>query len=144
MTRDCRQPDLRLHHVGVVVRKLEDGRRSYERLGFSDRSPVYRDSVQRVAVQFIRLGTDVQIELIEPQADDSPVMRFLDKHGPGLHHLCYEVEDIEAACTHFREQGAIITCAPIPAVAFERRRIAFLYERGNLFELLESLTVEPT
>lgn len=143
MTGKLRKQSLRLHHVGIAVNSLQEGRRSYERLGFTDRSPVYRDSVQGVAVQFIRPSSDVQIELIEPQSDDSPVMRFLDKHGPGLHHLCYEVEDIDAACAHFREQGAIIACPPVPAVAFEGRRIAFLYD-GNLFELVESLTVEPT
>jgi methylmalonyl-CoA/ethylmalonyl-CoA epimerase len=128
----------RLHHVGYVTREIAKSRRLYEDLGFAAATPIYHDPIQKVRVVFMATGSDVLVELVEPAEPDSPVSNFLTKHGPGLHHLCYEVADIERACEQLREQGGIITCAPVPAVAFAGRRIAFIYRREGLIELLEA------
>jgi methylmalonyl-CoA/ethylmalonyl-CoA epimerase len=128
----------RLHHVGIVVSSLSEGLRRWALPGMEVDTPVFHDPTQGVRVQFIRPGAEVQIELIEPAGEKSPVLRFLQQHGPGLHHLCYEVDDIQASCETLRQRGALITCAPVPAVAFEGRRIAFLYSQGSLIELVEA------
>jgi methylmalonyl-CoA/ethylmalonyl-CoA epimerase len=78
------------------------------------------------------------IELVEPAADDSPILNFLHKGG-GLHHLCYEVIDLEKSLAERQGRGLILVKKPLPAVAFENRRIAWLSGRENLLiELLES------
>jgi methylmalonyl-CoA/ethylmalonyl-CoA epimerase len=82
---------------------------------------------------------DAQIELVEPAAPDSPVVNFLRKGG-GLHHLCYEVSDLEAHLSRMRERGGMVVKRPLPAVAFENRRIAWVFTRQKL--LLEFLEEE--
>ena len=128
----------RLHHIGFVVPTLEAGQSMFRSLGFPVDTPKYNDPVQKVTVQFIRPGSDVLIELIAPAQAESPVSRFLTKHGAGLHHLCYEVPDIEAASDWLRQAGSVVTCAPVGAVAFAGRRIAFHYWQRQIVELLES------
>jgi methylmalonyl-CoA/ethylmalonyl-CoA epimerase len=126
-----------LHHVGYATRDIAKSRKLYEDPGFAATTEVIHDPIQKVRVIFMATGTAVLVELVEPAADDSPVLNFLTKQGPGLHHLCYEADDLDAECARMREQGGIITCAPVPAVAFAGRRIAFVFRREGLIELLE-------
>jgi len=128
----------KLHHVGYATREIAKSRRLYEDMGFTAATDVFHDPIQKVRVVFMSTGTSVLVELVEPADPNSPVSNFLTKHGPGLHHLCYEVGDLEAACARMRDQGGIITCAPVPAVAFAGRRIAFVFRRDGLIELLEA------
>jgi methylmalonyl-CoA/ethylmalonyl-CoA epimerase len=100
----------RLHHIGFVVPSLDAGRAIFSNLGFDVTTPEYTDAIQRVSVQFIKPATEVFIELIAPLDDKSPVTRFLAKGGAGLHHVCYEVPDIDAASMHLQRQGSVITC----------------------------------
>jgi len=84
-----------------------------------------------------RNGTDPLIELVEPGADDSPVTRFLERGG-GLHHLCYEVDDLEGHLEFCKSVGNKIIKPPAPAVAFGGRRIAWAVTRKRLLvEFLE-------
>lgn len=126
-----------LHHVGYATRDIAKSRRLYEDLGFAATTEIIHDPTQKVRVIFMGTGTATLVELVEPAADDSPVTNFLAKQGPGLHHLCYEVGDIDAVCALMRDRGGIITCAPVPAAAFAGRRIAFVFRRDGLIELLE-------
>jgi methylmalonyl-CoA/ethylmalonyl-CoA epimerase len=78
------------------------------------------------------------IELVEPAGPESPVSRIL-KRGGGLHHLCYEVENLESHLEFCRSVGMTIMRKPVPAVAFGGRRIAWvLAKRRLLIEYLES------
>jgi methylmalonyl-CoA/ethylmalonyl-CoA epimerase len=129
--------DYQLHHVGYATPEIAKSRALYEDMGFSAVTPVFFDPVQKVRVIFFGTGTGVLVELVEPAEEKSPVSNFLQKRGPGLHHLCYQVSDIERACATMREKGGIITVEPVPAVAFEGRRIAFVFRREGLIELLE-------
>jgi methylmalonyl-CoA/ethylmalonyl-CoA epimerase len=128
----------RLHHIGFVVPSLDVGRTIFSNLGFDVTTPEYTDPIQRVSVQFIKPATDVLIELIAPLDDKSPVTRFLSKGGAGLHHLCYEVPDIDAASMYLHRQGSVITCEPVGAVAFNGRRISFHYWHRQIVELVEA------
>ena len=128
----------RLHHIGFVVPSLDVGQAMFSALGFDVSSPNFSDQIQRVVVQFIQMAGGVSVELIAPAANDSPVSRFLSERGMGLHHLCYEVPDIDAACEYLRGQRSMMTCAPVPAVAFGGRRISFHYWQKQIVELLEA------
>ncbi len=74
---------------------------------------------------------------MEPASDLSPVSNFLKKGG-GLHHVCYEIDDLESGLREARATGLAIVAAPTPAVAFDGRRIAWVCSRSRLLmELLE-------
>lgn len=131
----------RLHHVGFVVATIEESIHQFARsLGAQRNGPIFTDPIQKVKVAFLMTAaTDAQIELVEANAEDSPVSRFLAKAGPGLHHLCYEVEDIEKTLTRMRTDGALIAKPPRPAVAFGGRRIAWVLTKERLLvEILEA------
>jgi len=131
---------LRLHHIGFVVSSIEQAMPGFVRsmmAEWSGRS--FEDPLQKAKVAFLttRAG-DAQIELVEPLGDDSPVQRFLQQAGGGLHHLCYEVADLEQELADFRSRGAVIAKRPKPAVAFGGRRIAWVITGEKLLvELLE-------
>lgn len=131
----------RLHHVGFVVERIEESIAEFARtLGAQCDSEIFTDPIQKVKVAFLATAAgDAQIELVQANADDSPVSRFLAKSGPGLHHLCYEVEDIEETLTQMRTNGALIAKPPRPAVAFGGRRIAWVLTKERLLvEVLEA------
>lgn len=131
---------LRLHHIGFVVASIEKTMPAFVRsmaAQWDGRS--FDDPLQKARVAFLttRAG-DAQIELVEPLGNDSPVQRFLQENRGGLHHLCYEVADLEQELAELRSRGAIIAKRPKPAVAFQGRRIAWVITAEKLLvELLE-------
>ena len=136
----------RFHHVGVAVRSIDAAAETMGRqFGAGSRSEVVHDPAQGVRVSFLSLG-EVRIELIEPAAEPSPIDGVL-KRGMGLYHLCYEVDDLDAALARLRADGAALVASPQPAAAFGGRRIAFVMSCGLMVELLESgagsQTAEP-
>jgi methylmalonyl-CoA/ethylmalonyl-CoA epimerase len=107
---------------------------------------IFEDPLQKVKVAFLtpRAG-EPQIELVEPVGDRSPVRKFLLEKGGGLHHFCYETDDLEAELQAFRSRRAILARPPLPAVAFHGRRIAWVLTRERLLvELLEKKLVNGT
>jgi methylmalonyl-CoA/ethylmalonyl-CoA epimerase len=131
---------LKLHHIGFVVRSIQDCGWSFaQALAATWDENIVFDPVQNVRVTFLvgRGKTDPLIELIEPGGEDSPVTRFLERGG-GLHHLCYEVNDLEGHLEFCKSAGSTIIRPPVPAVAFGGRRIAWAMTRKKLLmELLE-------
>jgi methylmalonyl-CoA/ethylmalonyl-CoA epimerase len=118
---------MKLHHVGIVAKNLESAGQAYgHALGLVQDSEIFHDPTQKVRVQFWRDDETNLVELIEPAAPDSPVWPELKKGG-GLNHLCYEVDDIERQVGDAVAGGAILAVAPVPAVAFSGRLIAFVY-----------------
>jgi len=77
-------------------------------------------------------------KIVEPAADDSPISKFLQNRGGGLHHCCYEVENPKEQISAMRREGALLAKPPKPAVAFSGRLIAWLLTSEKLLvELLE-------
>lgn len=95
--------ELELDHIGIAVASVDDGAAFYRALGL-ELEGVEEVPEQKVKVGFLPIG-DTRLELLEPTASDSPVAGFLDKRGPGLHHICVRVDDIRAAMARLREQG---------------------------------------
>jgi methylmalonyl-CoA/ethylmalonyl-CoA epimerase len=129
-----------LHHVGFVVANIETAMPGFLRsLAAEWDGHVFHDPLQKVRVAFLATrAQDPLIELVEPAGDDSPVSRFLQERGGGLHHVCYEVAHLEEELIAFRSRGASIAKRPLPAVAFGGRRIAWVITSEKLLvELLE-------
>jgi len=121
------------HHVGVAVRSIDDSIPVFRRLfGYDVVSGPFDDPIQNVSVCFLSRGAgDPCIELVAPLGPNSPIDRTLKKGG-GTYHICYEVPDIEAAIEQMTQGGSLLVSSPVPAVAFEMRKIAWLMTEANL------------
>ena len=129
----------RLHHIGFVVADIQREIEGIaESLGAAWDGNTILDPLQRARVAFLRTEcrSDALLELIEPAGKDSPVIRLLQRGG-GLHHLCYEVANLQLHLDQMRAGGAVILQQPVPAVAFDNRHIAWVGTKERL--LLEFL-----
>jgi len=129
-----------LHHLGFVVASISKVAEEFATsMGLRWDGKIIHDPLQRVRVSFF-LPADTRnpvFELVEPASEGSPVTHFLKKGG-GLHHVCYEINDLESGLQKARSTGLAIVAAPTPAVAFDGRRIAWVCSRSRLLmELLE-------
>ncbi|NCP78666.1 MAG: methylmalonyl-CoA epimerase, partial [Desulfuromonadales bacterium] len=98
---------------------------------------------QKVRVAFLQVG-ESRIELLEPTAPDSPVAKFLEKTGEGIHHLAYEVDDLEASLADLRQKGMRLI-DETPRFGAHGAKIAFLHPRasgGVLTELCQQSTIK--
>ena len=133
----------KLDHVGVAVPSIEDALEIYEALGLAEQK---REIVpgQQVTVAFLPIG-ESRIELLEPTSPDSPVAKFLQKRGGGIHHLCFAVDDIENALADLAQRGfRLIHQTPVPGA--DGKRVAFLHPEaggGVLIELSEKKEKRP-
>lgn len=129
---------MKLHHIGIAVKNIQESIKIYKDLfGFSQVSKIVADKTQKVNVVFFSINeTHIQIELIAPLADESPIKNFLKKGG-GLYHLCFETENIKKDIEKYKKNGAKLISKPVEAEAF-KKKIAFLFFRGYIIELLES------
>ena len=130
----------RIDHLAIAVDNLDAALPFFTDLLGLEVTHTDVEESQGVVVAFLPVG-DSEIELIEPVERDSGVARFLDRRGPGLHHICLEVEDLDAALARLREGGVqLIDEAPYTGTG--GRRIVFIHPKaahGVLVELYEVL-----
>lgn len=101
-----------IHHVGVAVEDLDAAVATYERLFGGRLEHRERVDAQGVEAASMRVG-DSRVELLAALGADTPVGRFLAKRGPGMHHVAYVVDDVEAALAELTEEGAeLIDASP--------------------------------
>jgi methylmalonyl-CoA/ethylmalonyl-CoA epimerase len=129
-----------IDHVGIVVASLEASAAYYmQQFGLRPLGGSIVDPLQDVELQFLEDDRGARLELIRPLSADSPVARAL-KHGGGLNHICYQVADLDASVSALVASDAKLVREPQPAVAFNGRRVAFLYTRQR--ELVEFVEAE--
>ena len=95
---------LEIDHIGIAVPSLAQGKLFYEALGFKQMSTEEVPS-EMVKVGFLQLDNQAAIELLEPTSPESPVAKFIDKRGPGIHHICLRVKDIKATMDQLKAKG---------------------------------------
>jgi len=129
---------MKIDHLGIAVRSIADSLRFYsEALGLELKATETVED-QGVEVAMLPVG-EARIELLEPVSDDSPVGRFIARRGEGLHHICYEVEDLAAKLEHLRSRGVRVLDG-YPRRGAEGKLVAFLHPasaNGVLVELVE-------
>jgi methylmalonyl-CoA/ethylmalonyl-CoA epimerase len=142
MVNEIEALGFRLRHVGIAVPELAPTTESLTLLfGYRVISGPFDDPIQKVSVNFLTTSAEdvVEIELIAPLSEDSPIKSILARNGGGAYHLCFETIDIDKALEHASAQGCVIVSPGTPAVAFEGRRIAWIYTKSRqLFELVEA------
>lgn len=135
---------MKLHHIGKVVKDLEEARIYYrDTFGLEPVKPPLVDPIQKVAVLLLNTGygDEVTIELISPLGEDSPVYRFLEKKGGGLHHLSFAVPDLPAAIQELENKGAKILGDIVPSAAHQTQPSVWLYTASR--ELVELIEIKP-
>lgn len=131
--------EFKLDHIGIAVENLETGKEFYLGLGFRG---MYVEEVltEKVRVGMFELQNEARIELLEPIDEASPIAKFLQKRGPGIHHICFKVEDIEGTMKKLRDQGfQLLSQGPVPGA--HNCRVAFVHPKstgGVLVELSQS------
>lgn len=125
----------KINHIGIAVRSLDES------------LPFYRDNLalpfhgieevadQKVRVAMLGIG-ESKIELLEPTSEESPVARFLEKNGPGMHHVAYEVDDIMAAIACLKERG-VRMIDDAPRNGAHGSLIAFIHPKSSCSVLTE-------
>ena len=132
----------RVDHIGVAVADLEAAVALHERT--YGMPVVHREIVTEQGVEAVLLDVgENHVELLCPLADDTPVGRFLEKRGPGLHHVAYQVADVGATLAQLRERGVRLI-DETPRTGIRGSRVAFLHPSasgGVLTELVEPATL---
>ncbi|MGI8512351.1 MAG: methylmalonyl-CoA epimerase [Solirubrobacteraceae bacterium] len=128
----------RIDHVGVAVSDLEAALALYE--GALGMPVAHREVVSEQGVEAVLLDVgENHVELLAPLGPETPVGRYLERHGPGIHHVAYQVPDIEAALAQARDAGLRLI-DETPRTGIRDSRVAFVHPAalgGVLTELVE-------
>ena len=125
---------LKIDHIGIAVKNLEESARLYEMLGIqSTGSEVVAE--QKVKVSFFPVG-DSEIELLESTSPDGPIARYIEKNGEGIQHLALRVDNIEAALEELKANG-IRLIDEKPRYGAGGAKIAFVHPKSTGGILLE-------
>ncbi len=126
----------RIAHIGIAVKDLDDALRFYrDVLGLVPHPPEVADGATIVSLPF----GESEVELLEARDADSPIAKFIERRGPGIHHVCYRVADLDAALDQARQAGYRLV-DDAPRTGAGGCRIAFLHPKstaGILIELTE-------
>ncbi|HJT17208.1 MAG TPA: methylmalonyl-CoA epimerase [Thermoanaerobaculia bacterium] len=127
---------MKLDHIGIAVKSL-DAAKIYEVLGLTI-DHVEDVKAQGVKTAFLSAG-EANLELLEPLSPESPVAKFIEKRGEGIHHICFRVSNLEEHLNRLKKQGyRLINESPVPGA--HGCRVAFLHPsagNGVLIELSE-------
>lgn len=125
----------RIDHIAIAVHDIDEVARFYTGILKLDLSGVEVVTEQKAKVGFLKIG-ESNIELVQPASDDSPLVKFLETRGPGIHHICLEVEDIEKEVEELKKQGArMIDETPRPGA--HNTRVAFIHPKSSGGVLIE-------
>lgn len=128
---------MRIDHIGIVVRDIQEALKVYETALGLPLADVVEVPDQKVEVAFLPVG-ESNVELVQPTTGDTGIAKFLDKRGEGIHHICIQVGDIEAALAQLKAHGVqLIDETPRQGA---HGRVAFIHPKamhGVLIELVE-------
>lgn len=137
-------PVMRIDHVAIVVDDIEQALHFWRDALGLDVTHVEDVAGQDAIVAFLPMG-DSEVELVKPTSDQTGVARFLDRRGPGIHHICFEVDDIEAALEKLAGYDIRLIDRE-PVIGSGGKRIAFIHPEsthGVLVEIYEPSEQEP-
>jgi methylmalonyl-CoA/ethylmalonyl-CoA epimerase len=123
----------RLAHIGIAVRSLDEILPFYRDI--LDLPEVPLDDADGASIAGLSAGEPL-VELLEAETPDSPIGRFVAKRGPGIHHLCFAVDDLDATLERCRAAG-IRLIDESPRIGAEKKRIAFLHPSSTAGVLIE-------
>ena len=125
----------KVDHIGIAVKNLDEQIKYYTDVLGIECAGIEEIAEQKVRVAMFPLG-EVRIELLEPMSDDSPIARFIEKKGPGIHHIAYEVNDLGDNLKRLQERN-IRLINQEPVVGAGGHKIAFLHPKSTFSVLTE-------
>ncbi|HMV10924.1 MAG TPA: methylmalonyl-CoA epimerase [Cyclobacteriaceae bacterium] len=130
----------KLEHIGIAVKNLGQANALFERLLGKAHYKIEEVASEGVRTSFFEVN-GVKIELLEASSSNSPIAKFIDKRGEGIHHLAFEVADIKQSIEHYKQQGFELINAEAKKGA-DNKMICFLHPKstgGVLIELCQEL-----
>jgi methylmalonyl-CoA/ethylmalonyl-CoA epimerase len=128
----------KINHIAIAVSNIEKAAKFYQDVLGLSLSDVEVVAAQKTKAGFLRIG-ETNIELVQPSEPDSPLVKFLETKGQGIHHICFEVDDVEEEVNAFLEKGAtMVDQKPRPGA--HQTKVAFVHPKsssGVLIELCE-------
>ena len=128
----------KINHIAIAVNNIEEAAKFYQEVMGLNLTGVEVVTAQKTRVGFIKIG-ESNIELVQPSEPDSPLVKFLETKGQGIHHICFEVNDVEAEVNAYIKKGAtLIDQKPRPGA--HNTKVAFVHPKsssGVLIELCE-------
>ena len=127
-----------IDHIGIVVKSIEKGIELWENIfEYKQMTEIVVNTRQKVKVVFLRKVNSIDIKLIEPSDESSPIYAFTMKGG-GLHHLCLKCENLDSELNRLKKAGTRIITYPQPGEAFDNENISFVYVKGLNIELIDT------
>ncbi len=133
----------KINHIGIAVPDIERAAEFYTKHLGLRLGGVEEVADQKVKVAFLPIG-EVRLELVQPTSPESPVARFLEKNGPGFHHIAYQVDDVAAEVERLKVEGVRMV-DQAPRTGAHNTRIAFVHPKasgGVLTELVQEMGEE--
>lgn len=131
--------DLKIHHIGYLVKNIDKAADQFEFLGFSIINEKCRDDHRQADILFMEKD-GVTIELVSPVSEESVVAGLIKRYKNSPYHICYESEDIEADAEKLTSKGFTAIDEPTPAPAIGGRRVQFFMGHSvGMIELVEAL-----
>lgn len=124
-----------ISHIGIAVKNLTESVDNFKKLFNQDDVQFETVEDQKVNLAFLDVS-GVHIELLEPSSSDSPISKFLEKRGEGIHHLSFEVDDIEKELSRLKEEG-IRLIDEKPKIGAGGKLIAFIHPKSTNGVLIE-------
>ena len=125
----------KIEHIGIAVKNLQDASSIYESLlGISSYKTEMVES-EGVNTLFFQVGTN-KIELLEATHPESPIARFIEKKGEGIHHIAFDVDDIVQEMARLKEQGFVLLNEQ-PKLGADQKLVCFVHPKGTTSVLIE-------
>ena len=118
----------KINHIGVAVKSIEAALPFYKAMG-ADINHIEEVPSQKVKTAFIKVG-ETTIELVEATSPESPIAKYLEKNREGLHHICFEVDDV-AACLAELKKAEVPLIDNEPKVGAHNMLVAFVHPKSN-------------
>jgi methylmalonyl-CoA/ethylmalonyl-CoA epimerase len=130
---------LRLEHIGIAVKNIEESNNLFAKLLGIDHYKLEEVATENVLTSFFKSG-ETKIELLEPLSAESPIAKFIEKRGEGIHHIAFEVDDIISEMKRLENEGFVLINT-IPKPGADKKIVCFFHPRstnGVLIELCQT------
>ena len=128
---------MNFHHIGIACKDINESLQTYQSLGYKSNN-IVRDKIQKVEIYLLTRKNSPMIELVGAEGKESPINNIIKNNGTFPYHTCYEVDNLEEQISSLISLKFALIVEPAKAIAFNNRKIAFLYNKSiGIIELLE-------
>lgn len=130
----------KIEHIGIAVKDLKTSNTLFEKLFGTSNYKIEEVESEGVKTSFFRVGHN-KIELLEATSENSPIAKFIDKRGEGIHHIAFDVDDIESEIKRLQEEGFVVL-NETPKKGADNKLVTFLHPKstnGVLIELCQEI-----